>query len=435
MPLATSVFGINLHMVDFLTAKPIQAYAAGMDVNLKFPDRGSRNSARLLRYFHAAAWLLLTVPAANGADNGVPLISLEPATNTSVRNEVRHAINKGLAWLEQNQSTNGFWSTADYPAITALALEAFELRPERDPKSETAAVKNGYAYVMNCVQADGGIYLKELPSYNTSVSLVAVVLRHRPEDQTTILKAREFIIGLQNLSDDGQSTNAAFVGGIGYGKADKHPDLSNTTLALEALYASANLEKNSGVLASKDLNWPAVIGFIQRCQNLPAYNSEKWASDDPQNKGGFIYSPGRSNAGQTNLPSGHVALRSYGSMSYAGLLSYIYADLKPDDPRVAAVMEWLRTNYTVDENPALGPQGLYYYYHTMAKALTAYGGNLLATKNGQSVNWREELALKLINLQNADGSWANENGRWLEKDPALVTAYALIALDMIYPKI
>src|ERR1039458_2890848 len=128
-----------------------------MDANLKFADLGCRNSVRFIRCFHAAAWLLLTVPAALGADNGVPLDSLQPASNTSVRNEVRYAINKGLAWLEQNQNTNGSWSTGDYPAITALALEAFELRPERDPKAETAVVKNGYAYVMSCVQADGGI--------------------------------------------------------------------------------------------------------------------------------------------------------------------------------------------------------------------------------------------------------------------------------------
>jgi hypothetical protein len=44
-------------------------------------------------------------------------------------------------------------------------------------------------------------------------------------------------------------------------------------------------------------------------------------------------------------------------------------------------------------------------------------------------------ALKPINLQKADGSWANENGRWFEKDPAMATAYALIALDMVYGKL
>lgn len=353
-----------------------------------------------------------------------------------MRNEVQRAIDKGLAWLDKNQDTNGFWSTADYPAITALGLVAHRLEPgAREQKTEPAAVQRGYAYLLSCAQRDGGIYRKELPSYNTSVSLVALVLRNRPEYEPLIAKAREFIIGLQNLPEGAGSTNDAFVGGIGYGKADKRPDLSNTSLALEALYTSQRYEKDKGLPVASDLNWPAAIRFIQCCQNLPSHNSEKWASDDPQNKGGFIYAPGESKAGETNLPSGRVALRSYGSMSYAGLLSYIYADLKPDDPRVTAVMDWLRANYTLEENPAMGPQGLYYYYHTMAKALTLYGANTLTTKDGQSIKWGEQLALKLINLQKADGSWANENGRWFEKDPALVTAYALIALEMIYGRI
>lgn len=122
-------------------------------------------------------------------------------------------------------------------------------------------------------------------------------------------------------------------------------------------------------------------------------------------------------------------------MSYAGLLGYIYADLKHDDPRVIAVMEWLRTNFTLDENPAMGPQGLFYYYHTMAKALTVYGADMLETKDGRHINWREQLALRLINLQHPDGSWANENGRWFEKDPVLVTAYSIIALEIIHTKL
>jgi squalene-hopene/tetraprenyl-beta-curcumene cyclase len=140
-------------------------------------------------------------------------------------------------------------------------------------------------------------------------------------------------------------------------------------------------------------------------------------------------------AGETNLGSGRVALRSYGSMSYAGLLSYIYADLKRDDPRVTAVMNWLRANFTIEENPGLGQQGLFYYYHTMAKALTLYGDAELETKAGENVRWREQLALKLINMQSTNGSWANENGRWFEKDPALVTAYALMALELIQGKL
>src|SRR5206468_2433758 len=145
------------------------------------------------------------------------------------------------------------------------------------------------------------------------------------------------------------------------------------------------------------------------------------------NKGGFIYYPGHSMAGnETNAATGRVALRSYGSISYGGMLSYLYADLKRDDPRVTAVFDWLRRNYTLEENPGLGPQGFFFYCHTMSKALSLYGVDELELKNGNRVNWRKELAMKLINLQQRDGSWENQNGRWWEKDPALVTAYCVL---------
>jgi squalene-hopene/tetraprenyl-beta-curcumene cyclase len=135
-------------------------------------------------------------------------------------------------------------------------------------------------------------------------------------------------------------------------------------------------------------------------------------------------------AGTNTLPGGRVALRSYGSISYAGLLSYIYADLSKSDPRVAAVHDWLKSNYTLEENPGMGPQGLYYYFHTMAKALAAFGAVELQTPAG-AVNWREKLALRLIDLQRSNGSWENDNGRWWEKDPALVTSYALLTLRIV----
>jgi squalene-hopene/tetraprenyl-beta-curcumene cyclase len=231
------------------------------------------------------------------------------------------------------------------------------------------------------------------------------------------------------------ATNSPFSGGIGYGGTDKMPDLSDTVLALEALYNTRPLVQDDNGVKAPDLDWKAALRFVQNCQNLPGSNSQTWASDDPQNKGGFIYAPERSMAGKTNLPSGRVAYRSYGSMTYAGLLSYIYVDLKSDDPRVASALDWLRGNYTVDENPALGPQGLYYYYELMAKALTFAGVDTLETKDGHNVNWREDLALKLISLQHGDGSWANENGRWWEKDPVLDSTFAITTMEIIENKL
>ena len=99
-----------------------------------------------------------------------------------------------------------------------------------------------------------------------------------------------------------------------------------------------------------------------------------------------------------------------------------------------AVFDWLRKNYTVEENPALGPQGLYYYYHTMAlKALTAYNVADLELADGKKVGWRRQLSQKLLDLEQKDGSWVNDkSGRWWEKDPTLVTAYAVLTLETIH---
>ena len=118
-------------------------------------------------------------------------------------------------------------------------------------------------------------------------------------------------------------------------------------------------------------------------------------------------------------------------MSYAGLKSYIYANLHKDDPRVVAAVNWLKKNYSVDENPALGAQGLYYYYLTLTKALTAYGDDTFTDAAGKTHDWRHELMKKLVSLQKFEGFWVNENNRWWEGDPVLVTSYSLLALEIL----
>jgi squalene-hopene/tetraprenyl-beta-curcumene cyclase len=358
------------------------------------------------------------------------------SSDVSFRNEVQHAIGKGLDWLAANQNTNGYWSTAEHTALTALALTAVNGDPSgRFAKEHSNSVSKAYAFILRHVKPDGSIWKNELANYNTSLSLLALVSANDPQYETAIRNARRWLVGQQvDLGERGK-LDTPFDGGVGYGSKYQHSDMNNTLTALEALYYSKRLDTDKNLAGAKDLDWAAAIHFIQSCQNLPAYNKESWASDDPKHRGGFIYYPGNSMAGKETNASGRVALRSYGSISYAGLLSYVYADLKRDDPRVAAVFDWLRQNYTLEENPGMGPQGLFYYLHLMTKALTAYGIDELELKSGAKVNWRKDVAMKLINLQQKDGSWINDNGRWWEKDPVLVTSYSLLALEMIHSRL
>ena len=357
--------------------------------------------------------------------------------NLSFRNEITHAIDRGLLFLQAQQNSNGWWSTPDQPAVTALALQAFKGDPaKRYDKNEPAWLQRGYKFLLQNVHASGGIHASNLVTYNTAISMMALVAANKPEYDATILRARHFLVRLQSDFGEMNKMDDVFDGGIGYGSKYQHSDMGNTLAALEALYHSRHLVADKSLAEAQDLNWAAAISFLQNCQNLPAYNKQPWASDDAKNKGGFVYYPGHSMAGsETNATTGRVALRSYGSISYGGMLSYIYANLKRDDPRVTAVFDWLRANYTLDENPGMGPQGLYFYLHTMTKALTALGVEELELKDGRKLDWRREVAMKLLNLQQRDGSWSNSHARWWEKDASLVTSYVVLSLEMIQRKL
>jgi squalene-hopene/tetraprenyl-beta-curcumene cyclase len=244
--------------------------------------------------------------------------------------------------------------------------------------------------------------------------------------------ARKFLISQQHdLGEKGQMDDPRD-GGIGYGGSSTTSDMSNTHFALEALYYAKALDAEKPDDNEPKLNYAAAIQFISNCQNLKKHNAAAWVSEDEANKGGFIYEPGVSKAPEMKLPDGKVALRSYGSISYAGLLSLIYAELKPDDERIKAVLTWLQSNYTVEENPGMEQQGLYYYYHSMAKALNVVGLKELKLKDGRKVDWRQELAMKLLNTQQPAGTWTNATARWRESDTIYATSLATLALIHIH---
>lgn len=354
----------------------------------------------------------------------------EPAGRyVSLQQEMRQAIARGNAWLKSQQKEDGHWDDDGLPAFTALALTA---AVQDSSVKDSEYVSKGYDWLVKQQKEDGGIYNRGLSTYNTATSITALVAANKTEFEPAIVRARKHLIGQQWDKGEKGKTDQPGDGGVGYGAGtDKdHDDLSNTYLAIEALALSKKVIEDGKHGDQPDLDWQAAVTFLSRCQNRSESNDQAWVTDDPKNKGGFIYSPSSAKSEET-LPDGRKALRSCGSMSYAGLLSLVYAKLSPEDPRVMAVKDWLGENYTLSENPGLGDQGLYYYYHAMPKALAAANLSTLKLADGTEADWRKDLGEKLLSLQQPDGSWKNANGRWMESNPVLVTAYVVLALKQI----
>ncbi len=373
---------------------------------------------------------------ANAAADGAPA-GLDPSTFK----DAIHSLDLGLRWLDEQQKEDGSWSQGAYPALTALAVMAHELDPRRAAGEAVAPpASRGIDYILKCARPDGGIYVPSdqappLPHYNTALSTTALVLSGDPRHRPFVEKGEQFLVGGQHLGED------IYGGGFGYetGGKREYADLSNTVMAIEAIYAAEKSRPADQTRApgERQLDWPAAIRFISRVQNLPGSNDQPWAQDVTKDDwGGFAYHPDESKAGEETSDDGSRRFHSYGSMTYAGLLSFIYADVNRDDPRVQAAVDWIRRHYTVDENPGMGAQGQYYGYHTMAKALANWGECPLVLAGGTKADWRTDLTRKLISLQRIDpktglGYWVNDNGRWWENDPVLATCYALITLEIL----
>lgn len=357
--------------------------------------------------------------------------NLAAADSTDPDQLAQATIDKALGYLKSKQKPdNGWQDEADPPGITALVLRAFISDDQYNANQPFLA--KGFEKLLSYQVSNGGIYNQILACYNTAIAISALAESKDAGYRGAMLKALDFLRS-QQWSDKisgvpeemrVKSEQDVRYGGFGYGRGGR-PDLSNTQMALDALH-------DAGVKPD-DPAFRAAVKFATRCQNFSETNDQPWAGDD----GGFIYTPangGNSAAGEFLL-GGRRMLRSYGSMTYAGLKSMIYAGLSHDDSRVKAAWDWISKNFTVDENPgmaAMGPEnaqgGLYYYFYTMARALTAYGQPVIVDPQGNRHDWRLALIQKLATLQRPDGSFVGQR-KWMEDNPVLVTAYTAMVLE------
>jgi squalene-hopene/tetraprenyl-beta-curcumene cyclase len=364
---------------------------------------------RLIGFALVALTLLASQQSVRAAD----------AASDAVAQKREALVARAVEYLKTvGQAPDGSFTKPAGIGVTGLVTTAL-LRNGLTPKDPMVA--KSLDLIASFVQPDGGIYTPNTGYKNYECAIAVLCLTEANRDgkyNKQIAAAEAFLKGEQWDENRGKEKSDMFYGGAGYGK-HKRPDLSNTQFLVDALKACGR--------GADDPAMQKALVFVSRCQNLESeHNTTPFAAKNPD--GGFYYTcaaGGQSQAGET--PTG--GLRSYASMTYAGLKSMIYAGVKPDDPRVKAAVEWIKKFYDLDSNPGMGQAGLFYYYQTFAKALTAAQFDTVTDASGAAHNWRADLVDALAKRQRADGSWTNPQDRWMEGDPNLVTGYALLALS------
>ncbi len=341
--------------------------------------------------------------------------------DAKARKQGMEAWKRGAEFLIKSQNRDGSWSRARMPGITALCIMALHEAPV-DVKARDAAIEKGVKSILSFARENGSIAPAAkgergaYPTYNTALALLALGELKKPEHAKVLQAARRWLKAQQVLQKD-----AASYGGFGYGEGrGGRADLSNTALALEALYYTEYLDrepfvKEGDVKRLTEQNkkmWKDLETFLETCHNREKKDDD--SSSKALRNGSFSYIPGK--------------LMTSTSMTYAGLKSMLYAKLERNDPRVKITWSFVQTNYAVDQNPGQGQNGFYSYMHNLAKALAAYGRDTIKLESGETADWRADLVKELAGRQKDDGSWQNAKGRFMESVPELASSYAMISI-------
>jgi squalene-hopene/tetraprenyl-beta-curcumene cyclase len=338
--------------------------------------------------------------------------------------DLKAVVDKALAFFKASQKDEGNFSAnprAGEPGLTALIAAALV---RNGVPGDNPVVSKSLKYLESKVQKDGGVYTQGLSNYMTCLAIMAFKESNAGGKYDKVIEAAvKYVKSLQFA--DGLTDKDASFGGAGYDKptAKGRPDMSNTHFMVEALLA--------GGISKDDPSIKNALVYISRSQNLESeYNKLPFAAKaGAADKGGFVYNLSDADNPKSPKLTPEGGLRSEGGMTYAGLKSFLYAGVAKDDKRVKAAVDWVRKHYTVTENPGQKDSGLYYYYHTFAKAMDALGEDMFADAKGVKHDWRQDLFTELKARQKENGSWVNSNGAFLENLPELATAFAVLALS------
>jgi hypothetical protein len=369
-----------------------------------------------MRFKHSFVMSLLLVfcisPTISAADEPIP-----------DQKELKKSLDLAYDFLKSKQGADGSWVPKIDPGVTALTASALV---KSGRSAEDPVVAKAMDYIIKYVKQDGGVYDKGFETYTTSLAVMAFQECNTNKKFDKVIEAAvKYLRGVQE--SNGTNDQELKFGGAGY-NVNSRPDTSNTGFFVEALIATGTAKDDPAIKKA--------LAFLSRAQNLPGeYNNLPFAKKATENDlGGFVYEPGGQDDEKNSKRTAGGGLRSEGGMTYAGLKSFLYAGVGKDDPRVKAAIKWVQNHYTLTENPGMGQAGLFYYYHTFAKAMAALGDDPFTDAKGGKHFWRKELFDTLKAKQATDGSWVNTDKNFMENVPELCTSFAILSLSYTIQK-
>lgn len=361
--------------------------------------------------------LTISLPSSVFGDETSP-----PGAPVVTHQQVMDSIIKGLEWYADNQNVDGSWSAS--VGVTGFVVICFA-GAGYDHTNRT--VQKALGHLRNFYRPDSGMLADTFPNYETSLGLMAMAAAGDPVDEDKLPKMAAYLENTQfyeggelNMTEDWYLGGWPNYAGI--------PDVSNSQFALLGLQTAQLLLGDYLVPGNV---WENATTFMNICQNWPDVNALPWAHNitlPSHGDGGFVY-----NGYRSRTPLGEDMFESYGSITAAGLYSYLVAGNDEGQPEVAEARRWLDHEYNLDVNPRMVGKGLYYYLWTQTRALAMSGQDWVVDGAGNLHDWRAEVADLFMDLQLPNGGWpGNPQIGWREEEPEIAGIYAILSMQAAY---
>jgi hypothetical protein len=370
---------------------------------------------------HAATTLLLAMLLAPAAEAEAQT-PLRRSSNDEhlVDDEMRLAVDRGLAWLASRQHRDGHWSqlvgyklNSDYETIdnqplphvgvTALALMSFLAGghlPDRGRYGDV--LTRGLDYVLACSQDDGQITENGTRMYSHAFATLFLAeiygMAQRPGVKNVLQRSVNLIVDSQNAE-----------GGWRYRPFARESDMSITVCQVLALRSARNV----GIHVP-----PTTIRNAQNYVYRSAVRGNERMARPYRGHGGY------GDDGGSFRYQLKPQTRATFPLTAAGVTT-LYAAGEYDSPIIRDALEYMDRQliWFDDENDS----GHYFFYYGHYYAVQAYyitGGN----------QWRRyftEVKTRLLRMQRPDGSWPNDVGPGPEFGTAVATLVLQIPLQYL----